>query len=79
MSLKSWSLYKYFKEAAAKVKLVHLTMHDMRHGTASTLINAGATLAEVGAFLGHGSPQATYRYAHLVQETKRRMMGKLAG
>lgn len=79
MTLKPWSLYKYFKEAAVKAKLGHLTMHDMRHGTASTLINAGATLSEVGAFLGHTSPQATARYAHLTQDTKRRMMDKLTG
>lgn len=78
MKLKPWSLYKYFKAAADKAGLFHLTMHDMRHGTASTLINAGATLSEVGAFLGHGSPQATARYAHLTQDTKRRMLKKLA-
>ena len=79
MSLKPWSLYKYFKQAAEKAGLGHLTMHDMRHGTASTLINAGATLAEVGNFLGHTSPQATARYAHLTKESKTRMMGKLTG
>lgn len=77
LKLKPWSLYKYYKEAAKSVGLGHLTMHDQRHGTASTLINAGATLSEVGAFLGHTSPQATARYAHLTQDTKRKMMAKL--
>lgn len=78
LSLKSWSIYKYIKEAMKKVGLGHLTMHDQRHGTASTLINAGATLSEVGAFLNHSSPQATARYAHLVMKTKRDMLKRLA-
>ena len=78
LKLKPWSLYKYIKEAFAKCGLGHLTMHDQRHGTASTLINAGATLSEVGAFLNHTSPQATARYAHLVMDTKRGLLRKLA-
>lgn len=79
LKLKSWSLYKYIKEALVAVGLGHFTMHDQRHGTASTLINAGATLSEVGAFLNHSSAQATARYSHLVMSTKRNMLKRLAG
>lgn len=78
LKLNSRSIFKYFRDATKLLELEYLTLHDQRHGTASTLINAGATLAEVGAFLGHTSPQATARYAHIANDTKRRLMGVLA-
>lgn len=78
VKLKPWSIYKYVKEAFVATGVGHLTLHDQRHGTASALINEGATLSEVGGFLNHTSPQATARYAHLVMETKRAMLRKLA-
>lgn len=40
--------------------------HDLRHCAASYLLQAGATLSEVGAVLGHKSPSVTARYAHLI-------------
>lgn len=39
-------------------------LHDLRHNFASALVNKGATLAEVGALLGHSNPHVTMRYAH---------------
>lgn len=78
LKLKERAIYGHFKAAAIAAGLPSFTMHDQRHGTASTLINAGATLSEVGAFLNHSSPQATARYAHLVMATKRAMLKKLA-
>ena len=58
-----------FAKARAKVGLDHLHIHDMRHSAASEMINAGATLYEVGAVLGHRSAQSTKRYAHLATDT----------
>jgi len=42
--------------------------HDLRHGAASEMINAGVDLYTVGGVLGHKSPQSTRRYAHLVTD-----------
>jgi integrase len=41
--------------------------HDLRHSCASFLAQNGATLLEIGSVLGHRSPSATKRYAHLVE------------
>ena len=45
--------------------LPHLRIHDLRHGYASPLINAGRTLYEMQQILGHSGPSVTQRYAHL--------------
>ncbi len=41
-----------------------LRIHDLRHSFASTLVNLGVPLHEVGVLLGHLDPQVTARYAH---------------
>jgi integrase len=43
-----------------------ITFHSLRHSCASYLAEAGASLLEIGTVLGHRSPAATARYAHLV-------------
>jgi len=40
-------------------------IHDLRHSAASDAISNGCTLPEVGAILGHKTPNTTARYAHL--------------
>ena len=55
----------------------HVRFHDLRHSTASMLINAGVDLYTVGAILGHAGPQTTARYAHLSQQTLKKAMGRL--
>ena len=47
----------------------HLHFHDLRHSTASEMINAKVDLFTVGAVLGHKSTQSTKRYAHLATHT----------
>lgn len=42
--------------------------HDLRHGAASEMINAGVDLFTVGKVLGHRTSQSTERYSHLVTE-----------
>jgi integrase len=42
--------------------------HDLRHGAASEMINAGFDLYTVGKVLGHKSSQSTERYSHLVTD-----------
>lgn len=55
----------------------HVRFHDLRHSTASMLINQGVDLYVVGQILGHSSPATTARYAHLAQATLKKAMGRL--
>jgi len=52
-----------------KAGVPFLRIHDLRHMYASFMVNAGRSLYEVQAVLGHSSPQVTQRYAHLSTET----------
>jgi len=66
-----------FWEARKAAGMEHVHFHDLRHSTASMLINAGVDLYTVGAILGHSSPMTTKRYAHLAQSTLNKAMRKL--
>lgn len=46
-------------------------LHDLRHSTASLLLNDGVSLEIVGQILGHESLQTTRRYAHLAPAVAR--------
>lgn len=49
--------------------LPHLRFHDLRHSTASLLIQSGASLYLVQQILGHASPVMTQRYSHVRMST----------
>jgi site-specific recombinase XerD len=66
-----------FRAARAAVGLPHVRFHDLRHTTASWLVNAGVDLYTVGAILGHTAPATTARYAHLAHGTLDKAMRKL--
>lgn len=57
-----------FKSACKRAKIKGITIHSLRHTTASWLIQNGATLSEVQQVLGHASFTTTQRYAHLVPQ-----------
>lgn len=61
--------------AAAGLEDVHL--HDLRHSAASAAIEAGCTLREVGALLGHKKSDTTARYAHLSDDAARRAASRM--
>jgi integrase len=44
--------------------LEHVHLHDLRHASASAMVNAGIDLGTVGAVLGHRSAASTKRYSH---------------
>lgn len=75
----TWSLSKMFKAAAVAAGLGHARFHDLRHATASEMVNAGVDLYTVGAVLGHKSAQSTQRYSHLRQDTLRQAMSAIGG
>jgi integrase len=64
---------KQFEEAWKKARVAaghpDTKFHDLRHGAASEMINAGIDLFTVGGVLGHKSTASTARYSHL--ETQR--------
>ena len=62
-------LQKLIRRAMNAAGFQHLTLHDLRHSTASAMINNGIDLYTVGAVLGHKDPRSTKRYAHLATRT----------
>jgi len=58
-------LEKRWRKVRGAVLLDHVHFHDLRHSTASEMINGEVDLYTIGAVLGHKSAQSTKRYAHL--------------
>jgi len=79
ITLTTWSLSKMFKAGAVAAGLGHARFHDLRHSTASEMVNAGVDLYAVGAVLGHKSTQSTQRYSHLSQDRMREVMASIGG
>lgn len=61
----TWTLHKYYTRAKKLTGYDNVRFHDLRHSTASAMINSGVDLYTVGAVLGHKDPTSTKRYAHL--------------
>lgn len=69
--------YHRFVEARVKAEMPLVHIHDIRHGTASALLKAGATLVEVRDTLRHASLQTTNRYLHLCDDGVRTAINRL--
>ena len=67
------SLYKPFYAAREAVGLPTLRWHDLRHFSATTAAQTGATLAELQARLGHSTVHAAMRYQHAVSGADQRI------
>ncbi|QDJ35873.1 tyrosine-type recombinase/integrase [Bordetella hinzii] len=63
------SLMIWLKKGAAAIGRPELTLHDLRHSTASNMVQAGVPLYTVGRVLGHKSTASTARYAHLATDS----------
>ena len=63
------SIFWAWDSARAKADLAEVRIHDLRHATASFLVNAGRTLYEVQHTLGRTQVKTTQRYAHLSHDT----------
>jgi len=57
--------------------LKHYHFHDLRHSSASEMINAGVDLYTIGAVLGHKDFRSTKRYSHLATSTLTTAIGKI--
>lgn len=67
------TMYKEYKRGAKAIGRASITFHDLRHTTASLLLNAGYDLATVAEVL-NCTVQNAQRYAHLSMENKRNAM-----
>lgn len=63
------TLTRAWEKARDDAGMGHLHFHDLRHSSASEMVNAGVDLYTVGAVLGHKDARSTKRYAHLATET----------
>jgi integrase len=69
---------KCFNRALRQAGIRDFRIHDLRHTHASIAINNGASLYEVQNLLGHSQAKTTTRYAHLADETLRRVSDKVS-
>ena len=71
-------LRRAWATALKNARVLDFRRHDLRHTTASALAASGASLVTIGAVLGHRSPSATSRYAHLAENDLREAVEKSA-
>ncbi|NLB81774.1 MAG: site-specific integrase [Clostridiaceae bacterium] len=68
----------YYKKLLKDNGLPHIRFHDLRHSTASILINSGCELYEIKELLGHSQIATTADiYGHLDFKAKQRMAAKI--
>ena len=60
-------LKKQWEAALEKSEVINFRFHDLRHTAATYLLQAGASLPELSAILGHRSLQMVKRYAHMAE------------
>lgn len=59
-------IQKKFKRMMAELELPTVyTPHSLRHGFITMLLARNASIAKVGAFVGHSSTEITERYSHI--------------
>lgn len=63
------TLQRDWERARAATVGEGVRFHDLRHSTASAMVNAGVPLHTIGAVLGHKDPRSTMRYSHLRRDT----------
>ncbi len=71
------TLTRAWEKARDAAGLHHLHFHDLRHSSASEMVNAGVDLYTVGAVLGHKDSRSTQRYSHLATATLAAAVGKI--
>lgn len=67
------NLQKPWRTVRALAGLDQVRLHDLRHTFASYAAASGGSLPIIGKALGHTQPQTTQRYAHLAEDSVRRL------
>ena len=67
------SIENAWKRARADAGLEDFRFHDLRHTSASRIVQAGHSLFDAGEHLGHKTASMTKRYAHLSPERLHRI------
>ncbi len=67
-----------FQRARVRAGMPHVNFHDLRHTTATLLINMGCSLDVVRDILGHSTVKTTERYAHLLVDRQREALDGLS-
>ena len=71
------ALGRAFTIAAHQAGITGATLHSLRHGYATRLIERGVNLRVVQILLGHGSIATTSIYTHLTEPTRASLTGVL--
>jgi integrase len=79
-ALEARNVRHVFARMLAKAGLRKIRLHDLRHNTASLLLQAGAPITYVAQQLGHRDASTTLRvYAHYLPDDSRRDVALLDG
>jgi integrase len=79
---KGWSqggLYRMFLLVSQQAGIIDSTIHHMRHGFVTALLDQGVGAHVVKELAGHGDLATTERYAHAVAKNKRAAIDALDG
>lgn len=66
-----------FQRARKAAGMEHVHFHDLRHSTASLLVQAGVDLHTISKILGHSTTKMTERYAHLEVDQQHAALSKV--
>jgi integrase len=74
-----YTFTKWFPKFLEKHGLRRITFHQLRHTSATLLINAGENVRTVSARLGHSNTSTTMNiYAHALKSADRNAADKIA-
>jgi integrase-like protein len=73
LGLAAWPCFTFWCKAVPR----HVTFHDLRHTSATRMLDGGADLRLVQDVLGHKAPNTTARYTHLLMRGVERAQATL--
>ena len=68
-----------WERALEKADISNFCFHDLRHSAASYLGEQGASLAQIGAILGHKSAATTKKYTHFTSSGTEHLVARMNG